>query len=106
METIPVEKVAIPVAAKKVGAKLHSKYVSQAQIDAAASLEVDGESSFVVSTIAESTADKMLANVPGWLNKYFKTLVTPEAPVAKRFIGRIAKDAAGLNVGVRIWRKA
>lgn len=92
-----IEEVALPQAAK--GGKKGSAYINDDILEAAAQLQV-GNQSFAVPTLEGKTPEKMVANIPWYLNIWAKAQVTPEQPEPKKFIGRIVDGK------VRIWRKA
>jgi hypothetical protein len=97
MGNLIIEEVPLPQATK--GAKKGSAYLNDDIIEAANQLAV-GNQSFAVPTLEGKTPEKMLANVPWYLNLLAKENVTAEQPEPKKFIARI------MDGKVRIWRKA
>lgn len=98
MGKLAIEEVALPTSAAK-GGKKGSAYINDDVLEAANQLEV-GNQSFAVPTLDGKTPEKMLANVPYYLNIWAKEQTTPEQPEPKKFIGRL------MDGKLRIWRKA
>lgn len=100
-----------PVTSAKTGAgKKGSIYLNDDIREAAEALQV-GVNSFVVPTIAGTSAKKMQLQTRWLLNNEakdkFAAIAEPaEGQVAKQYSAKIEVDEAGNEIGIRIGRKA